>query len=467
MTALDPALTSGSITRSVWRVAWPVVLLNLVNGLHGLVDHLLVGNFVPSETNEANAGIGVAWQLFLVIVVFMASLLQGMNVLVARYTGRQDREMVSMIVYQTFLVSAIILVPVIAPLGYFMAPRLLEWFNATPGVQTHALPYMRILFTCGAPLFIAFLLTGAMQSSGNPKIPLALGVLTTALNVILSAYFIIVLHLGAAGAALGTCLAPCISLACAFVIILRGKTVIALPKHMSLKPDLRIIAAVARIGIPTGLQSVAMNVGAALLLGIIGRVEHSAAAQAAYTICYTQLFSLVLWTSFGLRVAAATVIGHNIGADKMARGRRGVYIAAAMGLAAACALGILYWTLPRPLLALFDATGQAITQYGVSLLRYLSLSGLAFVLGLTFTGGLQGAGDTKNPMYIAIITQIGVLLGICWIAIALHRLSTDLIWSAILVSHISRFLLTYAVFRRGRWATIRLEIARTHTAPNA
>ena len=287
-----------------------------------------------------------------------------------------------------------------------MSPRLLEWFNASEGVQAHALPYMRILFTCGGPFFVLFLLTGALQASGNPKIPLALGVLTTVLNIVLSFVFIVLLGLGAVGAALGTCLAPCVSVAVALKLIYSGKTIILPPRRITLIPDLSVLKSVVRIGTPTGLQAVVINIGGAVLLGVIGRVEHSAAAQAAYTICYAQLFAFIMWPSFGLRVAASTVMGQNLGAGKLKRGRRGVYVAAGMGLAAACVTGVVYWTLPRALLGLFDATGEAIQDYGASLLRFLSFSGIAFVLSMTFTGALQGAGDTKNPMYIAFVTQI-------------------------------------------------------------
>ena len=458
MKPFDAELVSGNILRSVWKLAWPMILLNLINGVHGLVDHLLVGNFVPSEANEANAGIGVAWQLFLVVVVFIASLFQGMNVLVARYAGRQDREAIGEVVYHTLLATLAILVPIMAPLGYLLAPHLLEWFNTSAAVRVHALPYMRVLFTCGTPLFLMFLLTGALQASGNPKIPLALGVLTTVLNILLSTVLITVFKMGAIGAALGTCLAPCVSVVIALRIILRGKAILRFPRKLVLVPDIGIIRTVARIGIPTGLQAVVLNLGGALLLAVIGTLEHSAAAQAAYTICYTQLFSFVLWPSFGLRNAAATVIGQNIGAGKTDSGKTGVYVAAAMGLVWAVGLGIVYWVFPKFLLGLFDAEGQPVLGYGAALLRYLAFSGMALTLALVFTGGLQGTGDTRSPMYIAIVTQIGVLLGICGVAMVLGRLCPSVIWCAILVSHASRFLLSWGVFRRGKWDRIRVEL---------
>ncbi len=454
MKPFDTELTTGSITRSVWKLAWPMILLNLINGLHGIIDHLLVGNFVPSEANEANAAIGVAWQLFLVVIVFIASLFHGMNVLVARYTGKRDREALSHVVYHTFLTATYIFLFLVAPVGYVLTPYLLEWFNANEAVQVHALPYMRILFVGSAPLFLMFMLTGALQASGTPKIPLALGVLTTILNIVLSTLFIIVLGLGAVGAALGTCLAPCASVLIALALIRNGKAVIQLPKALTLIPDWNVIRTVSHIGIPTGFQAVILNLAGAFLIYFLGHLPHSAAAQAAYTICYTQLFSFVMWAAFGLRVAASTVIGQNIGAGEVHRGKRGVYIAAAMGTAWGLALGGMYWVFPEMLLGLFDAANGPIQVYGVSLLRCLAMSGVVLSMALAFTGGLQGAGDTKSPLYIAIITQFGILLGICAVALKLDCLTAETVWNAILVAHTARFALSFIVFAREKWIGI-------------
>lgn len=103
MRSFDQELVSGNIFRSVWKLAWPVILLQLISGLHGFVDQVLVGRYVNDFA--ANAAIGVAWQLFLVMVVFIASLFHGMGVMVARYSGKQDGASVNLVTYQVFLAS--------------------------------------------------------------------------------------------------------------------------------------------------------------------------------------------------------------------------------------------------------------------------------------------------------------------------------------------------------------------------
>ncbi|MCC6699684.1 MAG: MATE family efflux transporter [Candidatus Hydrogenedentes bacterium] len=466
MKPFDEELVSGSIVHSVWKLSWPIVLMNLINGIHGLVDQVLVGHYVAHH--EANAAIGVAWNLFLLVVVSLASLFHGMGVLIAQYAGRQDRESIEHVLYHTLLSTFYLVIFVMAPLGYLLSPSLLSLVRATPEVQEYALPYLRIMFLFGAPLSFNFLMGTAMQSSGDPKTPLKLAILSTILNVIISAILITGVGpfpaMGPSGAALGTCLAPIPGLMIAYILIRRGKLILQLPDKWPLIPDPAVIRSVTRIGIPTGINGVVLNIGGIWLYRFIGTLESGSAAMAAYTVCYAQLFSFVTWASLGLRGASATLMGQNIGAGKTERGKRGVHVAAAMGVSWACAWGLAAWSVPEVFLGIFNLDDPHVVTFGSALLRYLAFSGVFLSAALAFTGGLIGAGDTQKPMWIAIVTQIFVLLGVCQIYAWLGMLTASAIWQAILISHFSRYLLTHIVFRRAKWKPIVLDIRGSQRA---
>lgn len=463
MKKFDEQLVSGNILRSVWKLTWPVTLLNLVNGLHGFVDHVLVGHYMPSETNAPNAAIGVAWQIFLVIVVFISSLFHGMNVLISRYAGRQDRHNMSAAAYTSFLAAIYVLLFFLAPVGYLAAPYLIDAMQAQPDVKEHALPYLRILFTCSAPLFLMFMVVGAFQASGDAKTPLVLGILNTLLHLGISSSLITgwgpMPQLGTIGAAVGTVTAPLISFSIALYLILSKRMILQPPERFALAPNWDILKTVIRIGLPSGIQGVLLNLGGVFLLIFVGMLAHSDAAQAAYTICYAQLFSLVTWTSFGLRNASAALIGQNIGAGKPERGKRAVAVCASLGFCWAMAVGVMFWAIPEQLMGLFDATEDPIFGYGVSLLHWLAFSGLVLAPALALTGGLQGAGETKLPMYIAFATQIVLLLGMCSAFYFTGTLTPERVWMSIFVSHAARMLLTWLVFRTEAWTRITVELA--------
>ena len=462
MKSFDKEIVSGSILRSVWKLSWPLVLINLANGMHGFVDHILVGHFVGTANNAGNAGIGVAWQVFLVAVVLVVSLFHGTNVLVARCAGKQDRATLSRVFYSTLTCSVAVLFLVVAPLGYFLSPWMLGLVEVKDEVGQYALPYLRILFTAGAPLFLMFMITGAMNASGDPRTPLKLAILSTLLNIGISLVLIPgwgpIPAFGTIGAALGTVIAPTITVLLALYLIVRGHTIIAPPRPAMWIPDLRIMATVVRIGVPTGIQGVLLNIGGVFLIRYIGLLPNGSAAQAAYSIGYAQLFSLVTWIAFGLRVASGTLMGQNIGAGDPERGKQSVRLAAMVGSAWATLIGVVFWLFPSLLLGWFNVTTDPVLGMGRSLLQYLSASGVALAATLALTGALQGAGETKKPMYIAFITQILVLLGICQGLYALNRLYVEGIWAAILVAQTSRLAMTWWVFRTKAWAYRHIEI---------
>jgi putative MATE family efflux protein len=455
----DRSLVEGPLPRAVWRIAWPTMLQNVIGGLQGMVDHAMVGHYVGYE---GNAAIGVAWQIFLVVIIFISSLFTGMGVLVARFAGQGDHDKVNRSVLQAFLTAFVLSVGVFAPLGWLLAPSLLDLVHAAPAVQAEALPYLRIMFVASIGMMLFYMLGGALRAAGDAHTPLRLGVLMTVLNVVLNVILIRGLGpipaLGTAGAALGTVIAGAVASGVALYLLFAGRLVVTLDRGMRWRPDWAIIRQLFRFGIPTGLQGIAMNVAGVILLRFVGSLERSAEAQAAYAVGYTELFSLVTWTSVGLMGAAATVAGQNLGAGHPDRSVRAVRIAAGIGLGVAVVVGTLFLVVPEFLLGMFGMRGAAVLGIGTQLLRYLSVSGLFITVALTYTGALQGTGDTKGPFYISIVSQIVVPLGLCTAFQATRGLAPADIWLAIVLGHATRCALSVARFRQGKWRQIAVEI---------
>ena len=457
----DRRIVEGDLKSAVWRIAWPTMLTNVIGGLQGIVDHILVGHLVGFT---ANAAIGVSWQILLVVIAFISSLFTGMSVLVARFAGAGDEEQVDRVVYQAFLVAVGLSLGIMAPIGYMASPFLLDLVNAAPAVKAEALPFIRLMFLTTTGFLLFFMLSGALRSAGDARTPMILGIAMTVLNLILNIIFIDGLGpipaFGTKGAAIGTALASTSVSVYALWRMWCGKLVISFPKHGSHMPDWAIIRALFRFGLPAGVQGIAMNVGGVFMLAFIGSLAVSAAAQAAFAVSYSQLFSLITWTSVGLMGAAASVAGQNLGAGHPDRADEAVHIAARFGLGVAIAVGALFLVLPRQLLALFGMNEPQVVEIGVQLLRVLSLSGLFIAVALTYTGGLQGTGDTRSPLFISIISQVIVPLGICAVIQRVATLDPIHIWIAILVGHMTRCTLSVLRFNQGKWRTIAVGVER-------
>jgi putative MATE family efflux protein len=439
-------------------MAWPTVLQNAIGGLQGIIDHAMVGHYVGFT---GNAAIGVSWQIFLVVIVFIASLFTGMGVLVARFTGANQPEKVNRTVYQAFLTAVVLALGILAPLGYVLSPTLLDIVHATPQVKAEALPFLRTMFVFSLGMLLFFMMGGALRSAGDSRTPLRLGIWMTVLNIAFNVVLIPgygpVPAFGVRGAAIGTVTASSIVSAVAVWMLIRGRLVVHFPKTMSRKPDWTIIKSLFKFGLPAGLQGVAMNIAGVMLLRFIGSLPQSAEAQAAYAVGYAELFALITWTSVGLMGAAAAVAGQNLGAGQPERAVRGVRIAAQLGVGVAAIVGALFLLIPERLLGIFGLDDPVVVNLGTALLRYLCVSGFFITVALTYTGGLQGTGDTRSPLYITLISQVLVPLGICGTLQSLGKLDATGVWSAIVLGHFTRCSLSVLRFRQGKWRHIVVE----------
>src|SRR6185369_13918146 len=167
----DRSIVEGPRRPAVWKIEWPTRLTTSIGGLQGMVD----------------------------------------NVLVARFAGAADEEKVNRTVYQAFLTAIFISMGIMAPIGYFISPTLLNIVNAAPDVKAEALPFIRIMFMFSIGLMIFFMLSTALRSAGDARKPMMLGISMTVLNLVLNILLIRGLGpipaFGTKGAAMGTCIA--------------------------------------------------------------------------------------------------------------------------------------------------------------------------------------------------------------------------------------------------------------------
>src|SRR5437016_7095239 len=235
---LDRSIVEGPIPRAVWLLAWPTAVQNLIGGLQGVVDHALVGHFVGYA---GNAAIGVAIQIFIVVIAFVMSVFTGMGVLVARFAGANEPEKVNRTVYQAFLAALVLWGIVLAPLGWVLAPSLLNVVHAAPAVQVQALPFLRIMFVGSIGMLLFFMVGGALRAAGDARTPLHLGILLTVLNIACNVAFITGLgplpRLGTAGAAVGTTVAGLPMSGVAVSLLFSGRLPVVWHRGMDWRPD--------------------------------------------------------------------------------------------------------------------------------------------------------------------------------------------------------------------------------------
>jgi Na+-driven multidrug efflux pump len=105
-------------------------------------------------------------------------------------------------------------------------------------------------------------------------------------------------------------------------------------------------------------------------------------------------------------------------------------------------------------------TEPSVVRIGRELLLFLSVSGLFITVALTFTGGLQGTGDTRSPLFITLVSQFALPIGFLTVMQATQQLQTWHVWLAIVMGHATRCVLSVWRFEQGKWRGIELGVGK-------
>ena len=224
-------------------------------------------------------------------------------------------------------------------------------------------------------------------------------------------------------------------------------------------PTGRSSASLFRFGLPTGVQGIAMNVGGVLLLRFIGSLEQSAAAQAAYAIGYTELFSMITWTSVGLMGAAATIAGQNLGAGhperaiagrayRLAhrhyrRGHRRLDVCRVSSRAARASSAR-----PNPMWRRWAKACCCTSRCPAS----------SSPRRWSTPAGCRAPATRAARCIITLASQVAIPIGMCALIQSIRPLQSTDIWLAIVLGHFTRCVLSVLRFRQGKWRSIKVEI---------
>jgi Na+-driven multidrug efflux pump len=140
-----------------------------------------------------------------------------------------------------------------------------------------------------------------------------------------------------------------------------------------------------------------------------------------------------------------------------------VKVASKIGLGVAVAIGSLFLLIPGYLLWVFGMTDPIVLTLSRQFLAYLAVSGLFVTVALSYTGGLQGTGDTKSPLFISLVSQLVLPLSICAVIQATRGLQPTDIWLAIVLGHVTRATLSVLRFRQEKWRNIQVDIEPART----
>jgi putative MATE family efflux protein len=435
-----------STDREIWSLSWPVILSQVLASAVSLVDIAMLGRLGPN----ALAAVGYVTQFFwLSHAVLMAVGVAGVA-LMSRALGAGDPAR-ARAALAGCLVVALAVSGAIAGLVIALPRPLLRLLNASPEVIETALPYLYLMLGSTLLFAVSITLESGFRAARDTRTPLWIAGAVTAIKTGLNALLIFGLlgfpAWGLAGAGIATVAAQIVAIVL-LVASSRRRDVrhaLALGRRdfARARSDL---GPVARIATPAILERLVLNLALMDYFAMLAR--YGPAALAAYTVG-VRMMSFSWIPGVGFSAAAATLVGHALGARDPHAATRAGWRAVRFALLVSIALGAVFAWAREPLARVFTDDESVLQALGPFMLT-LALSQPLLGFHFTLSGALRGAGDTLSPLLAAAVGNWGLRVPLAFLFTRLD-LPVVWMWLALVFDHLARALWVGLVFARGRW----------------
>lgn len=406
-------ITEGVIWKQLLIFFFPILLGTFFQQMYNAVDTIIVGRFVGTQ---ALAAVGSTGALISLLNGFCIGLSSGATVLISQFFGANDHPGVNKALH-TGIGLSLVLGLFISFCGLCFGPQILQLMKTPDDCLDGALVYARIFFSGAIASMVYNMGAGILRAMGDSRRPMIFLVITCFINIFLDIYFVVVLKMGIAGAAVATVLSQIISAVLVVMVLLRLPTEYTL-QLSRIRIDPTLLKRILSVGVPAGLQFVTFDLANLLIQSGIN--SFGSATMAAFT-AYAKADMLTWMLSGAFGVAITTFVGQNYGAQKYDRIYQSVRICLGMGVALIGFCSTLIILFRYFILGIFSADPEVI-RLGAWLMLWVVPFNVIFVPVEIFGGAMRGTGYSAVP---TAITSICVcLFRVLWLFTVVRRFHT-------------------------------------------
>ena len=436
--------TQGSLVRGIFLLSIPMALELFMESVFSLVDVF----FVARLGSDAVSAVGITEAMVAVVFAAASGLGIASTIMVSRRMGERDGDGAALTAWQALLLGGMFSV-LIATVGGLLAPKLLHWMGASPGMVQAGIGYTRIMFFGNASIVLITILNAIFRGAGDAVIAMRALALANLVNLILDPCLIFGLGpfpaLGTTGAAVATTIGRSVGIAYQLNVLLRAGSRVRLTRG-SLRWEWKIMQRMLHLALGMMVQ---ILVGTASWLGLIRIVSSfGSVTLAGYTIA-VRLLLISLLPSWGLCNAAATLVGQNLGAGRPDRAERAVWLSAFCNLGFMGCIGLFFILLANPLIQLFSQD-PAVVQVGASCLRIISYGYALFGFGMVMIQALNGAGEVYTPLLMNVLGYWLIQLPLAYLLSRTNWGVEGIFW-AIVFAQTFMAVGGWLIFKRGNW----------------
>lgn len=405
-------MTEGNILKKIFFFSVPLILGNLFQQLYNTVDSIIVGNYVGKG---ALAAVGSSTSTINLLIAFSQGAAVGAGVVIAQYLGAKEKQKVEEAVH-TAMGIAIALGMILTVLGIALSGTILRLMDTPGDVIEQSNLYLKIYFAGVVFNVIYNMGAGILNAAGNSKRSLIYLCYASVINIVLDLLLIRVFKMGVEGAAIATDISQIASsvFVVAYLMRTREDYKIQLKK---LKIHKNMAYGIIKVGLPTGIQNMVISFSNVLVQSSVNGYGSSAVAGFG---AYTKVDGFNILPVMSFSMAVTTFTGQNIGAGKIDRVKKGMWITMAMGVVYTITTGCLLLIFSEPIMRLFTQDKEVI-EYGRQAMYYFCPFYFMLSIMHALAGTIRGKGKSIPPMII-LLTSLCVFR-VIWIIFVLPHFS--------------------------------------------
>ena len=396
---MEKNLTSGSVLKSILFFSLPYLLSYFLQTLYGMADLFIIGQF---EGVASTTAVSIGSQVMHMITVMIVGLAMGATVTIGRAVGAENKPRAARLIGNTvtlFMAGSVVLAAVLVGLVDPIVRIVSTPEQAVAGTRT----YLIICFI-GVPCITAYnIMASIFRGLGDSRSPMYFIAVACASNIALDYLFMGTLHLGPAGAALGTTLSQLVSVLISLVVILRRKSGIHL-SGADFKPERSALGEILSIGIPVMMQDGFIQVSF-MIITIIA--NHRGLTDAAAVGIVEKIISFLFLVPSSMLSTVSALGAQNIGAGK--HDRVDAILRYAIGI------GLTFGLIVAVAVQFIAPSDEAVVLAGASYIRGYIFDCLFAGVQFSFSGyfcayGKSGLSFLHNTLSILLVRVPGAYL---------------------------------------------------------
>jgi putative MATE family efflux protein len=433
--------------RTMLRLAVPIAFQQFVTASLNMIDVLMVGQL--GETSVA--ALGLANQIFFLLILFLFGITSGMAIFTAQYWGRGDMENIHKVL-GICLVIAISVATVFSLAATLIPERLMSFYTEDPAVIRLGSDYLRIVGLSYVLMAISVSYISILRSITQVTLAVVVSVLGLILKTVI-AYILIFGHfglpvLGVRGAAIGTAMGWTFETILLVVMVYALKTPLAGNPFTFFRFDHVFLLNVLRTSMPAAINEVIWSFGITTYNAVYARIGTDSIA--AININAT-IEELVFVLFIGLGNTCSVMVGNKIGEgyDDIAFEYSRRFTLLSVMLALLGGVGVFFAR--DAVIGLYKLSPSASFDLRNIMLVYSASVWLRVFNFMLFIGALRAGGDTKYAMFTELfsIWTIGVpaaLIG----GFVLH-LPVYYVYALVLLEEAAKAIVIFRRFISRKW----------------